>query len=91
MLLPFSVETYMDDSIHSCSTPKKAIDTIKELGRVLDTGSFKIKEWLSSPKEKLTHESVRVTQRALSIWMERKESKRYAPDGIHKAMSLASE
>ena len=51
----------MDDLIHSCQTPKKAIDTIKELDRVLDTGSFKIKEWLSSSKDvlkELTHESV---------------------------------
>ena len=56
-----SRDRYMDDLIHSCPTPKKAVDTIKELDRVLDTGSFKIKEWLSSSKDalkKLTHESV---------------------------------
>ena len=56
-----SRDRYMDDLIHSCPTPKKAIDTIRELDRVLDTGSFKIKEWLSSSKDvlkALTQESV---------------------------------
>ena len=56
-----SRDRYMDDLIHSCPTPKKAIDTIRELDMVLDTGSFKIKEWLSSSKDvlkALTHESV---------------------------------
>lgn len=43
----------MDDLIHSCPTPSKAIKTIKELDKVLDTGSFKIKEWLSSSKDVL--------------------------------------
>ena len=48
----------MDDLIHSCPTPKKAVDTIKELDRVLDTGirhwnKIKIKEWLSSSKDVL--------------------------------------
>ena len=38
----------MDDLIHSCPTTKKAVQSIKELDRVLDTGSFKIKEWRSS-------------------------------------------
>lgn len=56
-----SRDRYMDDLIHSCPTPKKAIDTIRELDRVLKTGSFKIKEWLSSSKDvlkALTQESV---------------------------------
>ena len=58
----------MDDLIHSCPTPKKAIDTIKELDRVLDTGSFKIKEWLSSSKDvlkELTHESAMESRREI--------------------------
>lgn len=38
----------MDDLIHSCPTTKKAVQSIKELDRVLATGSFKIKEWISS-------------------------------------------
>ena len=41
-------DRYMDDSIHSCPTTKEAVQRIKELDRVLDTGSFKIKEWISS-------------------------------------------
>ena len=41
-------DRYMDDLIHSCPTPGKAIQSIKELDRVLATGSFQIKEWLSS-------------------------------------------
>ena len=48
-----SRDRYMDDLIHSCPTPKKAVDTIKELDRVLNTGSFKIKEWLSSSEDVL--------------------------------------
>ena len=61
-----SRDRYMDDLIHSCPTPRKAIDTIRELDRVLDTGSFKIKEWLSSSKDvlkALTHESVMESHR----------------------------
>ena len=41
-------DRYMDDLIHSCPTTKKAVQSIKELDRVLATGSFKIKEWISS-------------------------------------------
>ena len=35
-------DRYMDDLIHSCPTTKEAVQSIKELDRVLDTGSFKI-------------------------------------------------
>ena len=38
----------MDDLIHSCATPGKAIQSINELDRVLATESFQINEWLSS-------------------------------------------
>ena len=41
-------DRYTDDLIHSCPTPGKAIQSINELDRVLVTGSFQIKEWLSS-------------------------------------------
>ena len=41
-------DRYMEDLIHSCPTTKKAVQSIKELDRVLATGSFKIKEWISS-------------------------------------------
>lgn len=40
-------DRYMDDLIHSCPMPEKAIQSIT---KVLTTGSFKIKEWLSSLK-----------------------------------------
>lgn len=40
-------DRYMDDLIHSCPMPEKAIQSITELDKVLTTGSFKIKEWLS--------------------------------------------
>ena len=43
-------DSYMDNWIHSCPTTKKAVQSIKELDRVLDTGSFKIKDWISSPE-----------------------------------------
>ena len=39
---------YMDDLIHFCPTPGKAIQSINELDRVLATESFQINEWLSS-------------------------------------------
>ena len=38
----------MEDLIHSCTTPGKAIQSINELDRVLATESFQISEWLSS-------------------------------------------
>ena len=41
-------DRYMDDLIHSCPTTKEAVQSIKELDQVLDTSSFKIKEWISS-------------------------------------------
>ena len=41
-------DRYMDDLIHSCPTTNKAVQSIKELDRVLATGSIKIKEWISS-------------------------------------------
>ena len=41
-------DRYMDDLIHSCTTPGKAIQSINELDRVLATESFQISEWLSS-------------------------------------------
>lgn len=41
-------DRYMDDLIHSCPTTKEAVKSIKELDRVLDTDSFKIKEWIWS-------------------------------------------
>ena len=63
-----SRDRYIDDLIHSCPTPKKAVDTLKELDRVLDTGSFKIRERLSSSKDalkELTHESVMESRREI--------------------------
>ena len=41
-------DRYMDDLIHSCPTPRKAIQSINELDRVLATESFQINQWLSS-------------------------------------------
>lgn len=41
-------DRYMDDLIHSSPTTKEAVQGIKELDRVLDTSSFKIKEWILS-------------------------------------------
>lgn len=41
-------DRYMDDLIRSFPTPGKAVQSIKELDKVLTTGCFKIKEWLSS-------------------------------------------
>lgn len=37
-------DRYMDDLIHSCPTPRKAIQSIKELDRIFATESFQIKE-----------------------------------------------
>ena len=41
-------DRYMDDVIHFCQTPEQTIQHIKQLDRVLATGSFRIKEWLCS-------------------------------------------
>ena len=43
-----SRDRYMDDLIHSCPTFEQARKTMEQIDRVLDTGSFKIKEWLCS-------------------------------------------
>ena len=43
----------MDDLMHSCPTTEKAVQSITELDRVLATGSFKIKEWISSSQNVL--------------------------------------
>ena len=43
-----SRDRYMDDLIHSCPTFEQARQTMEQIDRVLDTGSFKIKEWLCS-------------------------------------------
>ena len=41
-------DRYMDDLIHSCRTSEEAIKCIDQLDHVLQTGSFKIKEWYCS-------------------------------------------
>lgn len=38
-------DRYMEDLMHSCPTPGKAIQSITELDKVLVIRSFKIKEW----------------------------------------------
>ena len=48
-------DRYMHDLMHSCSNSNKAVHSIKELDRVLATGSFKIKEWLTSEDEVVSH------------------------------------
>ncbi|KAK6165299.1 hypothetical protein SNE40_022250 [Patella caerulea] len=44
-------DRYMDDLIHSCSSPQDAWNRIQQLETALNTGSFKIKEWFCSSKE----------------------------------------
>ena len=41
-------DRYMHDLIHSCPTTKEAVQSTKELDRVLENSSCKIKEWISS-------------------------------------------
>ena len=41
-------DRYMHDLIHSCLTTKEAVQSTKELDRVLENSSCKIKEWISS-------------------------------------------
>ena len=41
-------DRYVDDIIHSCATPDEAIKRMHEIDNVLETGSFKIKEWCCS-------------------------------------------
>ncbi|XP_046555836.1 uncharacterized protein LOC124265089 [Haliotis rubra] len=41
-------DRYMDDLIHSCSSPEQAVQKIQDLDKILSTGSFHIKEWYCS-------------------------------------------
>lgn len=41
-------DRYMHDLIHSCPTTTEAVQSTKELDRVLENSSCKIKEWISS-------------------------------------------
>ena len=38
-------DRYMDDFIHSCSTPQEAVNRMTALDQVLAKGRFQIKEW----------------------------------------------
>ncbi|XP_068684544.1 uncharacterized protein [Montipora foliosa] len=47
-------DRYMDDLIHSCSTPQEAVNRMTALDQVLAKGSFQIKEWYCSFQLKRT-------------------------------------
>lgn len=38
-------DRYMDDLIHSCSTPQEAVNHMTALDQVIAKGRFQIKEW----------------------------------------------
>ena len=50
-------DRYLDDLIHSCPNTGEAAKSIKEVDKVLETGSFSVKEWLCSPAVENASES----------------------------------
>ena len=47
-------DRYMDNLIHSCSTPQEAVNRMTALDQVLAKGSFQIKKWYCSFQLKRT-------------------------------------
>lgn len=51
---------YVDDIIHSCDTDQQSVELMSALEEMLASGSFKIKEWISTSNTKGTSSDVNI-------------------------------